>query len=359
MRRLSIAMWISSPSKRRPPPGANFPSSISFRICPRARMMTDASFFVRIFLRASIVTCAMLPSMSSRKSLRSTPSDEEKRRARGSSRDLNRPFQRAIPDQRSGSYLGGTLLPPLRPRLVKRLQRQPENFDEPLGRAMVELVLLRVGRETRMIEGVGRGPSRDRHRSLEQFELHGPGDMGLGLFDERVEGAPEGGKPQSVIDQIRIFLGQPVLQVEDHLVEREALQLRVREVENRRRRRLVNLPGLDPDEAVLDKVYPPDSVGSADPVQRFEQRDGSHSLAVEFDRNPLLERDRYVLGLVRRVFGGDSAVVRIREGRAGGVFERAALDARSPDIFIDGVGVRAGCGNGDGILFGVRDFFLA
>src|ERR1051325_3587242 len=326
MRRLSIAMWISSPSKRRPPPGANFPSSISFRICPRARMMTDASFFVRIFLRASIVTCAMLPSMSSRKSLRSTPSDEEKRRARGSSRDLNRPFQRAIPDQRSGSDLGGTLLPPLRPRLVKRLQRQPENFDEPLGRAMVELVLLRVGRETRMIEGVGRGPSRDRHRSLEQFELHGPGDMGLGLFDERVEGAPEGGKPQSVIDQIRIFLGQPVLHA---------------------------------DEGVLDKVYPPDSVGSADPVQRFEQRDGSHSLAVEFDRNPLLERDRYVLGLVRRVFGGDSALGRIREGRAGGVFERAALDARSPDIFIDGVGVRAGCGNGDGILFGVRDFFLA
>src|ERR1041385_6589122 len=267
MRRLSIAMWISSASKRRPPPGANFPSSISFRICPRARTMTDDSFFVRIFLRASIVTCAMLPSMSSRKSLRSTPSEEEKRRARGSSRDLNRPFQRAIPDQRSGSDLGGTLLPPVRPRLVKRLQRQPENFDEPLGRAMVELVLLRVGREARMIEGVRRGPSRDRQRSLEHFELHGPGDMGLGLFDERVEGASERGKPQSVIDEVRIFLGQPVLQVEDHLVEREALELRVRKVENRRRRRLVNLPRLDPDQPVLDKDNAPPS--AAPPPSRF------------------------------------------------------------------------------------------
>ena len=66
----------------------------------------------------------------------------------------------------------------------------------------------------------------------------------------------KGAKPQSVIYYIRILLGNERLESLSLLAQDQRLQLPMSLVEDDRRRCLVQLTGLDADEAVLDVVDP-------------------------------------------------------------------------------------------------------
>ncbi len=62
-------------------------------------------------------------------------------------------------------------------------------------------------------------------------------------------------------------------------------------VQDRRGRRLVDLAALDPDQAILDVVDPPDAVRAAQRVQPLDQLDRRQALAIERDRDAALEVD--------------------------------------------------------------------
>ncbi len=81
------------------------------------------------------------------------------------------------------------------------------------------------------------------------------------------------------------------------------LHLAVREVQDRAAGRLIHAADLHADEAVLDHVHAADAVFAAELVQRLHHAERGQRLAVHGDAVALLEIERDVLRLVRRVLG--------------------------------------------------------
>jgi hypothetical protein len=96
-----------------------------------------------------------------------------------------------------------------------------------------------------------------------------------------------------------------------------------------RRRRLVDLAALDPDEAILDVVDPPDPMSPAEDVQAFDQLHGTEPLAVERHRHATLERD-HDLHRVGCVCGGDRPLVGVGRWGDPRVLEDAGLAGTTP-----------------------------
>ena len=102
---------------------------------------------------------------------------------------------------------------------------------------------------------------------------------------------------------------------------------------------LVDLAALDPDEAILDVIDPPDAVGAGELVDALDEGDRVEPLAVEADRNAALELEQEVdrRGRVRR---GHGPRVGIGRRRGPGVLEDARLAGAAPHVDVDGVGAR-------------------
>ena len=119
-----------------------------------------------------------------------------------------------------------------------------------------------------------------------------PRDDPLGRRDVAAQVAVEGAEPQPVVGQLGQLVRDEPVEPERVLRERQPLERAVRRVEDRRRRRLVDLAALDPDEAVLDVVDPADAVVAAEVVQPVDELDRGEPLAVDRDRDAALELDR-------------------------------------------------------------------
>ncbi len=123
---------------------------------------------------------------------------------------------------------------------------------------------------------------------------------------------------------------------------------------------LVDLARLQTDESVLDHVDPAEAVLARKLVHAVDDLVEAHQLAVERDRNALLEADLGVLRIVATValrIGRERVDVRRRLDPR--VFEHAALDRTSPQVVIDRVRALLGRRHGYVALHGVDHLLLA
>ena len=112
--------------------------------------------------------------------------------------------------------------------------------------------------------------------------------------------------------------------------------------DDRRRRHLVDVADLEPDDPVLDVVDDPDPVAAAELGRPLEQLDQPEALAVERDRAPALEADPDQLGLVGRLLGAGDELEDVVARRLVEVLDRAALRGAAPEVVVDRVRRRLG-----------------
>src|SRR6185369_1900381 len=98
----------------------------------------------------------------------------------------------------------------------------------------------------------------------------------------------------------------------------------VRTVQDRGGRRLVDLAALDPDQAILDVVDPPDTVRAAQVVDTLDEVDRSEPLAIDRDGDAALEVDDD-LDRRRGIGRGHGPLVRIRRRGDPRILEDAGL----------------------------------
>ena len=104
--------------------------------------------------------------------------------------------------------------------------------------------------------------------------------------------AVERAEPQPVVGQLGQLVGDETVEPERVLGQGQPLERAVRRVEDRRRRRLVDLAALDPDEAVLDVVDPADAVARRPAsCSRSTSSTGASRSPSMRDRDPALELD--------------------------------------------------------------------
>ena len=113
----------------------------------------------------------------------------------------------------------------------------------------------------------------DRRRALEQAQRDRAGDALLRDVDERVVRFALGGPPAALVHEVGVARRDQVLRGERAAVEHELLELRVRRVEQRAARRLVDAARLHADHAIFDEVDDADAVLAADLVERGDEID--------------------------------------------------------------------------------------
>jgi len=86
-----------------------------------------------------------------------------------------------------------------------------------------------------------------------------------------VEVAPVTSEPLALVDQTRILGRDRAFETPNLGVEHQVLEGPMRRVQNDGRRRLIDLPRLDPHEAVLDHVDPAHPVEAPETVQFVDQ----------------------------------------------------------------------------------------
>ena len=170
-------------------------------------------------------------------------------------------------------------------------QRQPEDLDEPDRAGVVERVALVVRGERLVVQRHRRAPPDDDRRAVIQPHPDLARDDPLRRRDVRPQVARQRAEPQAVVDQPRQLVGHEPVEPQRVARQRQPLERPVSGVQDRRRRRLVDLAALDPDQPILDVVDPPDAVRAAKVVDALDQVDGREPLPVERHRDPALEVD--------------------------------------------------------------------
>ena len=150
------------------------------------------------------------------------------------------------------------------------------------------------------------------------------GHVLLGVLDERVERLGCRGEPLRVVDQLAPALVDVALDAVLFAFEAAVLEFLMRGDQGHGARRLVQLAGLDADQAVLDEVDAADALGSGAAVHLFDGLQRGDVTSVDLDRHTFLELD-------------DDFIFDRREGRVVGVGV-AVLDQRV-DAFVHGVGL--------------------
>ncbi len=133
----------------------------------------------------------------------------------------------------------------------------------------------------------------------------------------------------------------------------------MRKVENRRGRRFIDLPRFDPDQPVLDKIDPADSVRSRDAVETTDELHGAQFLSVQCDRGSMEKIDLHGLGFVGGLGRVDGPLIGIGRRFRHRVFEDTAFNACAPDILIDGVRALHRSRDRNTVRPGVLDLFLS
>src|SRR5262249_42401 len=108
--------------------------------------------------------------------------------------------------------------------------------------------------------------------ALVELERHPAGDKFLALVDRRLQHFPLGRKPEAVINKFRIFRHQFVFEMCGAAIERDRFDPPVGGEQYRAAWSLVHAAWLHADEAIFDKIEPPDAVGTAELIELPEQR---------------------------------------------------------------------------------------
>ena len=145
--------------------------------------------------------------------------------------------------------------------------RQAVDADETGGGGVVELIPPVVGRQLVLIQGLRRPAAHYRADAPVQPYPRLAADITLGTADVGIHILAVAGEPQAVINHIGVFLGQAGLEAGLVFAQGQGFQGFVGGVQRHRRRRFINLPGLDAHQAVLYVIHPPDAVFPGDSVQ--------------------------------------------------------------------------------------------
>ena len=141
-------------------------------------------------------------------------------------------------------------------------------------------------------------------------------------------------KPQPVVDQIGILLRHQRLKSSRILRERNVLQHLMRLMEDRSRRRLVDLPGLYSDQTILQMIHPPDAVPTGDLVELQDEFYTIHLDAVQRHREAPLELDLDPLRLVRGVPRIGRPRINLLRRLRPGILQHTRLNASPPEVLI-------------------------
>src|SRR5688572_5287857 len=167
---------------------------------------------------------------------------------------------------------------------------QAEVIDKAFG--IVVIVASALGRHKILaVETERRVAALHGHRALVESHGDGAGDDFLRLVEESVERFSERGKPLAVVDQLSIGEGEDILLVLRLAIERERFQLPVGRGDERSTGRFIYATRFGTDNPVFDAVDAADSIGTADFIQVFNQLYGADAVAIEADRDALLEVD--------------------------------------------------------------------
>ena len=101
-------------------------------------------------------------------------------------------------------------------------------LDEALGRRVVERVVLVVGGQRVIVQGVGALAAHHGAGSLVELELHGAGHAALRGGEERVDGFLERREPLAVVHALRPLLLHAQLEVKDFALQHQILKRLVR-----------------------------------------------------------------------------------------------------------------------------------
>ena len=130
-------------------------------------------------------------------------------------------------------------------------------------------------------------------------------------------------------------------------------------MEQHRGRRLVDLPRLDADEAVLDHVDPPHTVFSTDDVQGLDQVDAALLFAVEADGHAFDERDLELVRGRRDLLRVGRPLVDVAWRTTPRILEHTCFDRAAPKVFVDAVWALLRGLDRNAVLARVVDLLLA
>ena len=184
------------------------------------------------------------------------------------------------------------------------------------------------------------------------------GHVLLGVFDEGVERLGCRGEPLRIVDQLAPALVDVALDAVLFAFEAAVFEFLVSGDQSHGTRSLVQLAGLDADQAVLDEVDAADALGSGAAVHLFDGLQRGDVTSVDLDRHTFLELDDDFIFDRRegRVIGVGVAVL----GRAvPRILEEAGLNGAAPYVLVDGVRGLLGLGDRQLVLLGERDLDVA
>ena len=175
-------------------------------------------------------------------------------------------------------------------------------------------------------------------------------DGGLEHFAFRAE-------PEAIVEQLRIFGRQFVLQMRGAAIEGDLFDAAMRHVQDGAARCFVHAAAFHADEAVFDEIEAADAVALAQFIEFCQQVGGGQGHAIDGDRIPGFEVHGDVLGGIGGAFRAVGARIDKVRNLGPGVFEDLALAAGVEEVGVGGERRFAALvlGDGDLMLFGEGD----
>src|SRR5215208_8167710 len=219
----------------------------------------------------------------------------------------------------------------------KRAQAQGVQADE------ARSVLLVIGAAVVLKGDEGIGIKRFRrfapsngNVSLIELQPHNALDVLLAPVDQGLEHLALWGEPEAIINEFSIARHERVLEMGSLAVKCKAFHGAMGGMEDRAAGRLVDASRFHAYEPVFDQVDAPYAIDAAKIIQGSEECGRRERTAVECDGIALAEFDLSIGRLVRRIFGGNGALINIGRRLGPGVFEHLALRGGVKKIGIDG-----------------------
>ena len=210
-----------------------------------------------------------------------------------------------------------------------------------------------------VVERVGRPPADHLARAAVELHPRLAADRRRRFVHERVQRQAKRRVPEPVVDELRVAQCEPGLGVGQVALADQLLDTPVGGKQEGRRRHLVDLPALDPHQAVLDRVDAPDAVRTGQRPRPPDQRHQVERLAVDRHRQSGLEGDRHLLRRGQRPVGGGGQREDVLGRRRPGILQRPGLDGAPPQVVVDRVRLAAPHRHMDPVLLGIRDLLAA
>src|SRR5579883_861898 len=243
-------------------------------------------------------------------------------------------------------------------RLCKCFQRQRKDLRKSLACRVVECILRCVGGKRLIVQGKWRGARENAQRPLIHLHNDRSAYALLRLIDEGIERLPKRREPEAVIHDVGIIFGKLRLRMSCPLIKCDALELLMCKMKERSSRCFIYLSGFDTHKTILDHIQAANTMSSGSMIKRANQLDAVHSLVVQSNWYTMFEGDRDLLRFIRCCLGRYRTLIRIFRWGYGRIFEHATLDAGTPQVLVDRIGIRFRRLDWNATFCTIRDLFF-